>query len=58
MLLNNQWVTKKKKNQSGNKKIPGEKWKWKHNDPKTMEHSKSSSKSKVYIIVIQVYLWK
>ena len=34
------------KNQRGNKKKPGDKWK--HNDPKSMGHSKSHSKRKVY----------
>ena len=35
-------------NQIGNKKIPGDKWKWKCNDPKSMGCSKSSSKGEVY----------
>ena len=30
------------------KKKPGNKWKWKHNDPKSKKHSESSSKKKVY----------
>ena len=47
-----QYATKQPKdhwrNQRGNQKIPGDKWKWKHNDPKSMEWSKSSSKREVY----------
>ena len=35
-------------NQRWNKKIPRDKWKWKHNYPKSMGHSKSSSKREVY----------
>ena len=31
-------------NQRGNRKITREKWKWKHDDPKPMQRSKSSSK--------------
>ena len=31
-----------------NQKIPRDKLKWKHDDPKPMEHSKSSSKREVY----------
>ena len=27
------------RNQRGNQKIPGDKWQWKHNDPKPMGHS-------------------
>ena len=42
MLLNN-W-----RNQRESQKIPGDQWKWKHNDPKSMGCSKSSSKRKVY----------
>ena len=34
--------------QSGNQKIPRNKWKWKHNFPKCMGCSKSSSKTEVY----------
>ena len=30
------------------KKIPRDKWKWKHNDPKPIGCSKSSSKRKIY----------
>ena len=36
------------RNQRGNQKIPRDKWKWKHNDPKPMGCSKSSSKWEVY----------
>ena len=36
------------RNQRGNQKIPRDKWKWKHNDPKPMGCSKSSSKREVY----------
>ena len=36
------------RNQRGNQKIPREKWKWKHDDPKPMGCSKSSSKREVY----------
>ena len=30
------------------KKIPEDKWKWKHDDPKPMGNKKNSSKRKVY----------
>ena len=36
------------RNQRGNKKIPRDKWKWKHSDPKPMGCSKSSSKWEDY----------
>ena len=36
------------RNQRGNKKIPRDKWQWKHDDPKPMGCSKSSSKREVY----------
>ena len=36
------------KNQRGNQKIPRDKWKWKHNNPKPIGYSKSSSKREVY----------
>jgi len=36
------------RNQRGNQKIPRDKWKWKHNDPKPIGCSKSSSKRKTY----------
>ena len=35
-------------NQKRNKKMPKEKWKWKHNDPKPMGCCKSSSNTEVY----------
>ena len=44
MLLKNQWVTKK----SGNQKMPWNKRKWKQDIPKSMRHSKSTSKREVY----------
>ena len=46
MLLNNQWITEEIKKEI--KKIPRDKWKQKHNDPKSMVCSKSSSKREVY----------
>ena len=36
------------RNQRGNLKIPGDKWKWKRNNPKYMRHSKSSFKREFY----------
>ena len=45
MLLNNQWITEEIKEEF---KVPRSKWQWKHNDPKPMECSKSSSKREVY----------
>ena len=36
------------RNQRGNQKILGDKWKWKHNNPKFMAYSKSSSKREIY----------
>ena len=36
------------KNQGGNQKIPRERWKLKHDNPKPMGHSKNSSKREVY----------
>ena len=33
--------------QRRNLKIPGDNWKWKHNDPKQMGHRKSSFKGEV-----------
>ena len=45
MLLNNQEITEEIR---GNHKIPRNKWQWKHNDPKPMGCSKSSSKREVY----------
>ena len=46
MLLNNQEITEEIR---GNHKIPRNKWQWKHEDPKPMVCSKSSSKREVYI---------
>ena len=45
MLLSNMchW-----RNQRRNLKIPVNKWKWKHNNPKSMGRGKSSSKRDVY----------
>ena len=40
------------RNQTGNLKIPGDKWKRKHNNPKSMVCSKSSSKREVYSNII------
>ena len=45
MLLKNtvcQW-----RNQRGNQKIPRNKWQWKHDDPKPVGCSKSSSKREI-----------
>ena len=36
------------RNRRENLKLPRGKWKWKHNDPKSMGCSKSSSKREVY----------
>ena len=38
------------------KKIPGDKWKHKHNDPKSKGHNESSSKEN--FIAVQAYLRK
>ena len=46
MPLNNPWITEEIKEEV--KKILRDKWKWKHNDPKPLERSKSSSKREVY----------
>ena len=35
------------RNQRGSQKIPCNKWKWKHNVPKSMDHIKSSSKREI-----------
>ena len=47
-----QYVTKQPmghwRNQRRNLKIPVDKWKWKHNDPKSMGFSKSNSKRAIY----------
>ena len=45
MLLNKQEITEEKR---GNQKIPRDKWEWKHDNPKPMGCSKSSSKREVY----------
>ena len=39
-------------NQTGNQKIPKDKWKWKLNDPKPVGCSKSSSKREVYSNIV------
>ena len=36
------------RNQRGSGKIPGDQWGWKHSDPESMGHSKSSSKKGVH----------
>ena len=36
------------RNQRVNKKIPGDKWKWKYNNPKSMGCNKNSSKREIY----------
>ena len=36
------------RNQRENKKILGDKWKWKHGNPKPIGHTKSRSKREVY----------
>ena len=46
MLLNNQWITEEIKEEI--KKIPRDKWQQKHDDPKPMGCSRSSSKRVVY----------
>ena len=46
MLPNNQQITEEIKEEIKNTR---DKWKWKHNNPKPMGHSKSSSKREVYI---------
>ena len=46
ILLNNQELTEEIKEE--NKKIPRNKWQWKHNDPKPMGCNKCSSKREVY----------
>ena len=46
MPINNKWVTEEIKEEI--KKIPGDRWKWKHNDPKSMRWNRSSSKKEVY----------
>ena len=46
MLLNNKWV--KKWDQGRNQKVSGNKWKWTHNSPKLMEHSRGSPEREVH----------
>ena len=46
MLLNNKWSAEEIEKEI--KKICEDKWKWKHNDPKPLGCSKSSSKREVY----------
>ena len=46
MLLNNQEITEEIKEEI--KKITRDKWQWKHDNPKPMGCSKSSSKREVY----------
>ena len=46
MFLNAQWITEEIEGET--KKIPRDKGKWKHDDPKPMEHSKRSSNREVY----------
>ena len=36
------------KNQKGNENMHRNEWKWKHNNPKPVEHCKSSAKGKVH----------
>ena len=55
MLLNNQEITEEIKEET--KKMPRNKWQWKHGDPETGGHSKSSSK-KAKFAAIQPYLKK
>ena len=50
-----QYVTEQpvdhQRNQRGNQKIPRDKWKWKHDDPKSVGCSKSSSKRKKFVAI-------
>ena len=48
MLLNNQWITEEIKEEI--KIIPGDKGKWKHNEPKCMGCSKTVLKGKFIAI--------
>jgi len=52
MLLNDEWVNKEIKEKI--KKIHGDKWKWKHNGPKSLGSSKALLRGK--FIAIQAYL--
>ena len=54
MLLNNQWVSEKIKDKQT--KIPGDKWKQIHNEPKFMRHSQPVLKET--FIAIHLYLRK
>ena len=45
MLLNNEWVNNKIKEEI---KVSGNKWRWTHNNPKPMGHSKGSPGREVY----------
>ena len=47
MLLHSTQPMDHQRNQRGNQKIPKDKWKWKHDDPKPMGLSKSISKREV-----------
>ena len=49
-LLNNQEITEEIKEEI--KKIPRNKWQWKHDDPKPMGCNKNSSKREVYNNII------
>ena len=46
-LASNQWMAQPK-NQRGNQKIYGDKWKWKHNGPKSLGWSKKCSEREFY----------
>ena len=46
MLLNNKWVNNEIKEEI--KKVSGNKWKWTHNSPKPVRHSKGSLKREVH----------
>ena len=54
MLLNNQWITEEIKEDI--RKLPRDKWKWKHNNPKLMVTAKAILRGK--FIVTQSYLKK
>lgn len=45
MLSNNKWLLGKEIKEEI-LKIPADEWKWKHKNPKSMEHSDRSSKGK------------
>ena len=38
------------RDQTGNQKLPWDKWKWKHSNPTRMAHSESSSKREIHSI--------